>query len=92
MYTKEQTELIAKCQQKQIAKPARAIVNTESAFVKDMIAKTDPLLATNYWNWVCFQGPIRRPEEFGVDVLNNEILLQEIDANQRMPEWGYSGT
>lgn len=89
-------ELIAAAQSQQLAKPARAVVNSESAFVADILRKqghTD--LAKEYWNWVCSSvsnDPIKGKERFGAEVYEQYIQLRAIDAQQSMPSWGTYGT
>ena len=91
MFTQDQIKIILTAQEKQIKNPARAIVNSESAFVKNTISKVDPKLAMEYWKWVC--GSFKSDNElFGPIVYANELTLAKIDAEQTMPAWGYSGT
>lgn len=89
-------KIVFETQAAQLAKPARACVNSESAFVKDKIrAAGYPELANSYWSWVC-SSPERNPENavkaFGVECYNQYIKLREIDNGFTMPEWGYKGT
>ncbi len=92
MYTQEQIDLIIFAQEKQIRNPARAVVNSECAFVKETISKTDVKLACDYWSWVCYSGLRKDPTLFGDVVHSNELILARIDSEQTMPSWGYSGT
>ncbi len=75
----------------QIANPARACVNSESAFVKDKLNKRgETELATAYWNWVCMYQ--RDLPVFGEEVLALQRQLTAIDKQQTMPSWGTYGT
>lgn len=75
----------------QIANPARAVVNSESAFVKDRLIKAgEPELAKQYWNWVCMSG--RDTPVFGEEVLELQKQLNAIDKGVTMPSWGTYGT
>jgi len=91
MITQDQIKIILTAQEKQIKNPNRAIVNSESAFVKYTISKVDPKLAMEYWKWVC--GSFKKDTDlFGPIVYANELTLAKINAEQTMPAWGYSGT
>jgi len=95
MYTQEQIDLIVSAQEMQIKNPARAVVNCESAFVMDTISKVDQKLASDYWHWVCFAADWKEHKDlklFGEKVYTNELELARINAEQTMPDWGYSGT
>lgn len=75
----------------QIAKPTRAVVNGESAFVKDKLnQRGEPELAKAYWNWVCSSG--RETPMFGPEVMELQSQLIAIDKQSTMPDWGTYGT
>ena len=75
----------------QIAKPTRAVVNSESAFVKDRLNKLGEYeLASKYWNWVCSRWETNAI--FGEEVLELQRQLQAIDSKVTMPAWGTYGT
>lgn len=77
--------------QEQIAKPNRAVVNSESAFVKDKLnQRGEPELAKAYWNWVCSSG--RDLPMFGPEALEFQRQLNAIDKQSTMPDWGTYGT
>jgi len=89
-------KIVFDAQAEQLANPARACVNSESAFVTDRIrAAGYGDLAKSYWSWVC-SSPERNPEQavkaFGVECYEQYVKLREIDKGFTMPEWGYKGT
>ena len=86
-------EIIIEAQAAQLAKPARAVVNSECAFVKDRIAYIydRPDLAKEYWNWVCSEAS-RGCVRYGREALEQYVALRVIDSRASMPEWGYKGT
>jgi hypothetical protein len=90
------SKIVFDAQALQLQNPARACVNSESAFVTDRIRSAGyPDLAKSYWSWVC-SAPERDPSKavkaFGVDCYEQYIKLREIDKGFTMPEWGYKGT
>lgn len=94
-YTPEKIETIVAAQEKQLANPARAVVNSEGAFVKDTIQKTDFPLSQVYWCFVCsFSGNSTSVNDmkFGKEVFDNQVALHAIDKTVTMPSWGYAGT
>lgn len=86
-------EIIIEAQAAQLAKPNRAIVNSECAFAKDRIAFEfkRPDLAREYWNWVCSKAS-NGCLQYGQEVLDQYKALRAIDSQSTMPEWGYKGT
>lgn len=81
-------ELILEAQRAQIAKPTRACVNSESAFVAQRLRDAGHIdLAKRYWNSVC-----SRRADFGEEVAENEKILKKIDSGFVMPDWGTYGT
>ncbi len=75
----------------QIAKPTRAVVNSESAFVMDKLnSRGEYELAKAYWNWVCSSG--RDTAIFGEEVMELQKQLRAIDKQSTMPAWGTYGT
>ena len=86
-------DIIIEAQTAQIAKPARALVNSECAFVSDKITHSynRPELAKEYWRWVCSEAR-HGSLQYGQEVLDQYNTLRKIDAGQTMPEWGYKGT
>ncbi len=94
-YTPEQFALIVSAQQKQLANPAKAVVNCEGSFVKDTIQKSDYPLSQVYWSFVCgFDGKADKyyNMKFGQEVFDNQVALHAIDKTVTMPDWGYAGT
>jgi hypothetical protein len=88
--SKEIVEQIVAVQKEQLAKPARACVNSESAFVSEKLRNRGFVEAASiYWNIVCgCSGLVISDIEF----LELEKKLKEIDRGFTMPAWGYSGT
>lgn len=88
--------IVFEAQASQLANPAQACVNSESAFVSDKIRDAGhPELAKSYWSWVCSspeRDPVKAVEAFGVEVYEQYIQLRAIDKGFTMPEWGYKGT
>ena len=86
------SKMLIEAMQAQIANPTRAVVNSESAFVKDRLNKLGQTsLASEYWNWVCMY---RRgvPNYFGEEVAALQEQLDAIDKGVEMPAWGTYGT
>jgi hypothetical protein len=84
-----EVELIIEAQEAQLAKPTRACVNSESAFVAQRLrdaGHTD--LAKRYWSMVCSSSK----NVFGEVVRANEEKLKQIDNGFVMPAWGTKGT
>ena len=82
-------ELVIEAQQHIINNPKRAVVNSESSFVKEYISKTDVQLSRTYWSYAC--GSIKNPFTNPV-IEENQKILDSIDKGYTMPEWGYRGT
>ena len=80
--------------EEQVANPARAVVNGESSFVRsELYQLKSQSLAKRYWNWVCqFTGTDKDRKEFGDEVFNLQLKLNEIDSCVKMPSWGTIGT
>ncbi len=82
--------IVSEAQRKQLEKPARAVVNSEAAFVAQRLrteGHTD--IASRYWSWTCRRGT---EAEFGKEVYQLQQQLNAIDAGITMPEWGTYGT
>lgn len=82
--------IIAQAQRRQLKNPARAVVNSEAAFVAQHLRNegyTD--IAARYWSWSC--GRENR-EEFGDEVYELQMKLNGIDMGVSMPAWGTYGT
>jgi hypothetical protein len=89
MTLEEQCAIIAREQRAQLAAPARAVVNSESAFVRSRIGQAGyPELAREYWSWSCRGGRGRYTEE----VIELEARMRAIDQGCTMPAWGTYGT
>lgn len=74
----------------QLAKPTRAVVNSESAFVTNRLNREGYEEAARiYWSWVCgAKNKITDPE-----IIELQQQLDAIDKKSSpMPAWGYSGT
>ena len=87
----KQIDILIEAMKAQLAKPARAVVNSESAFIKDRLNKLGEYeLAKQYWKWVCSRwedNPV-----FGEEVLEIQRQLKAIDNQSTMPSWGTYGT
>ncbi len=82
--------IVAEAQRKQLEKPARACVNSESAFVTQRLRNEGYTgIAARYWSWTCGR---ENPEEFGQEVYDLQMKLKAIDAGFTMPAWGTYGT
>lgn len=90
MTDQEICTIIAQAQRAQLAKPARAVVNSETAFVSDRITDAGyPEIASKYWSWSC-----RREFAVGYNEEVRELQQQLIALSNRdvMPAWGTYGT
>lgn len=78
----------------QLADPARAGCNCESAFAKDKIAKKGlKAEAAAYWTWVC--GPTARenaPAWVTDEIYEVQKQLVALEKKVYMPAWGTYGT
>lgn len=90
MTLEEQCAIIAREQRAQLAAPARAVVNSEAAFVRSRIGQAGHSeLAREYWSWSCRGGQGKYTEE----VIALEASLRAIDRGcSAMPDWGTYGT
>lgn len=83
-------EAIANAITEQIKNPARAVVNSESAFVHGRLQRAGfSKEASVYWNWSVGMGS---KYEIPANVVELQKKLEAIDAGVSMPDWGYSGT
>ena len=84
--------IIAEAQRKQLAKPARAVVNSECAFVANRL-RTEGYFETAaaYWAWSCGSATAIG-NNFSQEVKDLQQQLRAIDAGQTMPYWGTHGT
>lgn len=89
-------KIVFEFQAAQLAKPTRACVNSESAFVAEKIRDAGyPELAKSYWSWVCSSpelNPSNAVKAFGVECYEQYVQLRAIDKGFTMPEWGYKGS
>lgn len=75
----------------QVAKPTRAVVNSECAFVMNRLYDMkEPELAKEYWNWTCSSW--ETDPKFGPEVQELQAQLRAIDKTVSMPAWGTYGT
>lgn len=83
--------VIAEAQRKQLAKPARAVVNSEAVFVAQTLRNQGYVeIAAAYWSWNC--GSAGFGNDFSQEVRDLQQQLRAIDAGQTMPDWGTYGT
>ena len=84
--------IVAAAQRKQLANPARAVVNPEAAFVAQTLRNEGYYeTAAAYWSWTC-GSPTSYGQKFSQEVHELQEQLRAIDAGQTMPEWGTYGT
>jgi len=85
--TSKQINIVVEAQHQMIDFPKKAVVNSESAFVKDIINQQDPELASAYWSWVC---ALERPSYLKLfndsTIRANQALLEAIDGAITMPK------
>lgn len=87
-------EIVVEALREQIANPATATMNSQSAWVCDNIREVaGSELAREYWSWACMDAKTRKPI-FGDIALALQADLDGItQANLiRMPSWGTYGT
>ena len=86
--------ILAEAMKLQLAKPNRAVVNTEASFVRYRLEVAGhEKLAREYWNWVVCHREWRKANPiFGLEVLELQEKLDAIDDSYRMPSWGTYGT
>lgn len=90
MIDQEICTIIAQAQRAQLAKPAKACVNSEAAFVQERIQEMGYKdIASKYWSWHC-----KHNYEVGYneEVRMLEQQLHAIDKRFEMPAWGTYGT
>lgn len=81
-------EQIIEAQQEQLAKPARAVVNSECSFVCEKLRNRGyDKAAALYWSFTCGTAKIKN-----VKVNRLHKQLRDIDSQSTMPEWGTYGT
>lgn len=86
----EVRKVVAEAIKAQIQKPTRAVVNSEAAFVAQRLRNDGYTgVAARYWSWSC--GHENR-EEFGDEIYELQMQLNEIDRSVSMPAWGTYGT
>lgn len=86
----EVRKVVAEAIKAQIQKPTRAVVNSEAAFVAQRLRNDGYTgVAARYWSWSC--GHENR-EEFGDEIYELQMQLNEIDRGVSMPAWGTYGT
>lgn len=72
-------------------KPARAVVNSESAFVRTkLLNHGEPELSKKYWGWAIRPNPVSGVFPLEIDELQRK--LNAIDRSASMPDWGTHGT
>jgi len=90
----DEIKIVEELVKAQVAKPARACVNSEAGFVKDKIGKVAGAeLAAKYWKWaICRPEDRAKLNTFGDLVTQLQLELDAIDAKFNMPKWGTYGT
>lgn len=94
LITPEGVDIVIAAQQQIIDNPVRAMVNSESSFVRQLISQVDENLARDYWSWVCGACSQWTKKNFSDSrILQNQEKLKAVDkAMPEMPAWGWSGT
>ncbi len=91
--TSRQINIVIEAQQQMIDFPKKAVVNSESSFVHQLISVSDPELASAYWSWVCALNNPDKLEVFNDPTIRaNQLVLEELGGSYYMPSWGYAGT
>lgn len=86
----EVRKVVAEAIKAQVQKPTRAVVNSEAAFVAQRLRNDGYTgVAARHWSWSC--GHENR-EEFGDEIYELQMQLNEIDRGVSMPAWGTYGT
>ena len=84
-------EILRSVLKDQIAKPCKAIVNSESAFVQDKLLKAGQhALASAYWKWVCTGLNTVHNPGFDSDIIDLQNQLNQIDRASRQGVAVYS--
>ena len=87
--------VLKQAMREQIANPARAVVNGESAFVRERLERAGEFyLARQYWNWVCM-GRVWDQDLmalFDSEVVELQSQLNAIDQAIQLPDWAHKGT
>lgn len=92
MELNEICDLVAEAQREQLKNPARAVVNSEAAFVAGRIHDAGhPDIAARYWSWVCGYH-YKRDLDFNETVRQLQDKLEQIDKGVSAPEWATYGT
>jgi hypothetical protein len=90
MTDQEVCEIIAQAQRQQLAKPAKACVNSEAAFVQTRIYNMGHKdIASKYWSWHCMHN---YEVGYNEEVRMLQQQLRAIDKQFEMPAWGTYGT
>ena len=77
-------EILKNALKEQIAKPCKAIVNSESAFVQDKLFKAgQSVLASSYWKWVCSGLNNTYNPGFDLEIVELQNQLNQIDRASR---------
>lgn len=78
------TKLLKSVLKDQITNPRKAIVNSESAFVKDKLVKAgQDDLARAYWKWVCLGLSEMYNPGFDTEIVELQTQLIQIDRKSR---------
>jgi hypothetical protein len=87
--------LLKQAMREQIANPTRAVVNGESAFVRERLEREGEFyLARQYWNWVCM-GRVYDQDLmalFDAEIVELQSQLNAIDQAIQLPDWAHKGT
>jgi hypothetical protein len=90
--TPNQIQTVVEAQQQIINNPVKAVVNSESTWVRQLISETDYELSTDYWMWVCSNCSKKNLTFSDTLIRGNQEILESVDRTVTMPSWGYSNT
>ena len=89
--TPKQHDVLVSLMENQVKNPARAVVNSESAFVRtELLKRGEADLAKAYWSWAVRGDVI--PGVFPPEIDELQRKLNQIDQSASMPDWGTKGT
>jgi hypothetical protein len=91
--TSTQINIVIEAQNQILDNPVKAVVNSESAFVSEIIDMKDSELAKIYWSWSCCHEGRSYLALFNDPTIRaNQEALRAVDLTVKMPSWGYSRT
>ena len=90
-YSQKELAALKSAIENQIARPARAGVNNEAAFVANSLTRAGyECISMAYWSWTCYSR--KNDPIFGEEILALQQELVAIDRKHTIPAWGTYGT